>query len=140
MPMPASSSTARPPARMAGVSENVQRCETKGCSWQSAPACGKTQRSSGTPSARARSTEHMITAAAWSTSLLLFMYFGYGSPIMRLAGPGVRISSAVFACWTQAYGLSAATCEKRAQSRLIFTWCSSTPSAAAARSAVSNIG
>ena len=53
----------------------------------------------------ARSTEHMSSAAAWSTSLLEFMYFGYGSPIMRLPGPGVRISSADFGSWIHAYGL-----------------------------------
>ena len=117
MPTPARSSAARPPARMAGVSQNDHRLETKGCSWQSAPACGNTHRSSGTPSDRARSTEHMISAAAWSTSLLEFMYLGYGSPIMRLAGPGVRISSADLGSWIHAYGLPAATAENRTTAR-----------------------
>ena len=50
-------------------------------------------------------------AAAWSTSLLEFLYLGYGSPIMRLDGPGVRISTADFASWIHAYGLAAATAE-----------------------------
>ncbi len=36
-----------------------------------------------------------MMAAVMSTSLFEFMYFGYGRPIMRLLGPGVRISSAV---------------------------------------------
>ena len=37
-----------------------------------------------------------------STSLFEFMYFGYGSPIMRLFGPGVRISSGDSSRRTQA--------------------------------------
>ena len=37
----------------------------------------------------------MMMAAAMSTSLFEFMYFVYGSPIMRLCDDGVRISSAV---------------------------------------------
>ena len=87
---------------MAGVSASDQRFDTKGCSWQSAPACGNTHRSSGMPSERARSTEHISSAAAWSTSLFEFISFGYGRPIIRLVGPGVRISSAVRACWIHA--------------------------------------
>ena len=82
----------------------------------------------------------MSNAAAWSTSLFEFMYFGYGSPIMRFDGPGVRISTADFCSWIHAYGLAAATVEKPAQSSLTRTWCSSTLSPAAARNAVSNMG
>ena len=59
------------------------------------PLCGNTQRSRGTPSASARSTEHRITAAPCSTALLEFSRFVYGKPIIRLSGDGVRISSAV---------------------------------------------
>ena len=54
------------------------------------------------PSSRAFSTEHMITAADMSTSLFEFMSFGYGVPIIRLLGDGVRISSADFASRTHA--------------------------------------
>jgi hypothetical protein len=57
-----------------------------------------------------------------------------------LPGPAVRISSAVFASRIHAFGLRAATSLKPAHSSLIATWCSSTPSPAAARIAVSNIG
>ncbi len=49
---------------------------------------------------------------------------------MRLPGLAVRISAAVFASCTQAYGFVAATAENRAHSSLILTWCSSTDSAA----------
>ena len=59
---------------------------------------------------------------------------------MRLAGPGVRISSAVFASRIHAYGLAAATSLKRAHSSLMTRWWSSTERPAAARMAVSNIG
>ncbi len=102
IPTPARLSAARPPARTAGVWLNDHRLETNGCSWQSAPEWGNTQRSSGTPRDRARPAEHMSSAAAWSTSLLEFMYLGYGSPIMRLDGPGVRISAADFGSWIHA--------------------------------------
>ena len=61
---------------MAGVSANDQRLEMNWCSWQSLPDTGNTHRSRGTPSASACSTEHMISAAAMSTSLFEFMYFG----------------------------------------------------------------
>jgi hypothetical protein len=60
------------------VSLNVQRLLMNWCSWQSVPEWTNTHRSSGTPSDRAFSTEHMISAAAMSTSLFEFMYFGYG--------------------------------------------------------------
>ena len=59
---------------------------------------------------------------------------------MRFPGPGVRISSADFASWIQAYGFLAATAENRDQSSLTRTRCASMLSPAAARSAVSNIG
>ena len=75
-----------------------------------------------------------------STSLFEFMYFGYGRPIIRLFGPGVRISSADSSRCTHAYGLWAATAEKRDHSSETRRWCSSGSSPAAARSAVSNIG
>ena len=41
---------------IAGVRANVSRLETNGCSWQSVPECGKTQRSFGTPHASACAT------------------------------------------------------------------------------------
>ena len=65
-----------PPSSIAGVRANVSRFDTNLCSWQSAPECGNTQRSSDTPSRRAASTEHMMIAAPMSTSLFEFMYFG----------------------------------------------------------------
>ena len=80
---------------MAGVSANDQRLLTNWCSWQSVPACTNTHRSRGTPNDSAFSAEHMITAAAMSTSLFEFMYFVYGRPTIRFVGVGVRISSAV---------------------------------------------
>ncbi|MBK9969329.1 MAG: hypothetical protein IPP16_00830 [Acidimicrobiaceae bacterium] len=78
MPTPASSSALRPPSSIAGVSAKLQRLLMKVCSWQSAPECGNTQRSRGTPSVAAFSALHMISAAPMSTSLLEFMYFVYG--------------------------------------------------------------
>ena len=81
-----------------------------------------------------------MSAAAMSTSLFEFMYFGYGNPTMRLSADAVRICSAVFASRIQAFGLSAATALKRAHSSLIRTRCSSGERPAAARMAVSNIG
>ena len=140
MPIPASWSACAPPSAIAGVSANVHRLLMNGCSWQSLPDSGNTHRSRGTPSDSARSTEHMISAAAMSTSLLEFMYFGYGKPIIRLAGDTVRISSADFGSRIHALGLAAATALNLAHSSLILTWCSSTDSPAAARIAVSNIG
>ena len=38
------------------------------------------------PSARARPTDVISTAAAWSTSMIAFISFGYGKPIMRFVG------------------------------------------------------
>ena len=81
-----------------------------------------THRSSAMPSSRAFSTEHMMSAADMSTSLFEFMSFGYGVPIIRLLGDGVRISSADFASRTHAYGLAAATSLKRAHSSDVRTW------------------
>ena len=57
-----------------------------------------------------------MSAAAMSTSLFEFMSFGYGVPIIRFDGDGVRISSALFASRTHAYGLPAATSLNRAHS------------------------
>ena len=57
------------------------------------------------PSVRVASTEHIITAAPMSTSLLEFINFGYGNPTIRLASVTVMISSAVFASWIHACGL-----------------------------------
>ena len=110
---------------MAGVSASDQRWETNGCSWQSAPACGNTQRSSGTPSAARPLGGAHDHRRGLSTSLLEFMYFGYGSPIMRFPGPGVRISSADFASWIQAYGFLRRPAENRDQSSLTRTRCAS---------------
>ena len=122
MPMPASSSVRRPASSIAGVRMNDSRCDTYMCSWARAPAWRNTQRSVGTPSARARSTEHTSSAAPMSTSLLEFISLGYGAPIIRFAGPGVRISSAPCATGDQANGLPAATSENRAHSSDRCTW------------------
>ena len=75
------------------------------CSWQSVPDVDEHPAVLGDAERRAVSTEHMISAAAMSTSLLEFMYFGTGSPTIRLRGVGVRISSADFASRIHAYGL-----------------------------------
>ena len=82
----------------------------------------------------------MISAADMSTSLFEFIDFVYGRPIIRFFGPGVRISSADLASRSQAFGLVSATALNPAHSSLTLTRCSSTPSPAAARTAVSNIG
>ncbi len=122
------------------MSAKLQRWEMYGCSWQSVPEWGNTQRSRGTPNASARAALHMMSAAAMSTSLLEFIDFVYGKPIIRLRSVGVRISSAVIAVRSHACGLFAATSEKRDHSSLATTCCSSTVRPAAARMAVSNIG
>ena len=61
--------------------------------WRRTGARGSRCRSAGTPSGRAAtprrsaaSTEHMMIAAAMSTSLLEFMYLRYGRPMRRLLG------------------------------------------------------
>src|SRR5262245_11430486 len=138
--MPARLSSRGPPMRTDGDELKSSRLDTKPLSWQSTPACRNTHRSSLTPSRRACSTEHMMRAADMSTSLLEFMYFGYGKPIIRLLGPGVRTSSGVSSRCTQAYGLWAATAENLAHISEIRTWCASTLSPHAARTADSNIG
>ena len=97
-------------------------------------------RSSGTPAARAASNEQRRNAAAWSTSMLAHMRFGYGKHTMRLSGATVRISSAEYAVRDHAFGLPAATAENRAHSSLTWHWCSSTLRPAACRSAVSKSG
>ena len=84
----------------------------------------------GTPSGRARSTEHMMSAAAMSTSLFEFMYFRYGKPIIRLPRrDGRRSPRPSSRRWIHAYGLAAATAVKRAHSSLILRTCASTVSA-----------
>src|SRR4051794_8772589 len=138
--MPANPRAFSPEIRTAGDECKLSRLDTYRWSWESAPLWRKIHRSSAMRSERAFSTEHMMSAAAMSTSLLEFMYFGYGKPIIRLSGPGVRISSGVRLRCNQALGLPAATDEKRDHSSDTRTWCSSTPSPAAARRAVSNIG
>src|SRR5687768_14162163 len=102
--------------RMAGDEWRSRRFETYGVSWASEPAWGKTQRSLGTPRARARSTEHSTSAAPCSTALFEFMSLGYGKPTMRLEASTVRISSGVNDRWIQAFGLLAATSLKRLHS------------------------
>ena len=140
MPTPASSSARLPPSSMAGVRANVSRLETYGCSWQSVPESGNTQRSRLTPRRSAASTEHMMIAAAMSTSLLEFMYLRYGSPMRRLLGRRRADLLGVLASRIHAAGLSAATALNRAHSSLTRTRCSSGSRPAAARIAVSNIG
>src|SRR5438067_1420784 len=140
MPAPASSSAACPARRMAGEEWRSARSDTNQWSWASAPDHGKTQRSWGTPEARAASTEHMIRAAAWSVSRLAFMALVYGKPISRLSAETVAISSAVFAVGDQAWGLADATSLKRAHSEAILSWWASIDSPAAARRAFSKTG
>ena len=55
----------------------------------------------------------MISAAPMSTIMLAFMNLVYGKLIARFRGDGVRISSAVMLCRTQAFGFSWATSLKR---------------------------
>src|SRR5947209_7724141 len=59
---------------------------------------------------------------------------------MRLSGPTARISSGVRNFGDHAYGLDSATFENRDHSELIFTWCWSIVSPAAARRAFSKTG
>ena len=68
------------------------------------------------PRARASPTDVIRTDAAWSTSMMAFISFGYGNPIIRFDGVTVAISSALRACRNQACGLSAATADMPAQS------------------------
>jgi len=63
------------PRRIAGVSVNDQRCETKLCSCASVPATGNTQRSRAMPIESAQDAEHTMSAAAMSTSLFEFINF-----------------------------------------------------------------
>ena len=60
IPSPASPSAATPASRMAGERCSSARCEMNQWSLASAPDRGKTQRSSGTPAARAASTEQTM--------------------------------------------------------------------------------
>src|SRR5947207_6532507 len=112
-PYPASPKAWRAQAAMAGLEWRFWRSLTNQWSWASAPDSGKTQRSSGTPAARAASTEQRMTPAAWSVWMLAFISFGYGNPIMRLSALGVPISSADLASGDQACGFDAATSENR---------------------------
>src|SRR5437879_2325985 len=121
MPTPARPRAVFPLSAMAGEECRLSRLETNQWSWASEPAHGKTHWPSGTPAARAASTEHSNTAAAWSVCMLAFISLGYGKPIMRLSGPGVRISSGVRKCGDHAYGFDSATRENRDHSWLIFT-------------------
>ena len=125
---------------MAGEERRSARSDTNQWSWASAPDHGNTHFSSGTPSARASETEHMITAADWSVSRLAFMALVYGKPIHRLSAVTVAISSAVCARRDHACGFWAATALKRAHNEAILCWCSSMDSPAAARRAFSNTG
>ena len=118
----------------------MSRCETNACSWQSVPLCGNTQRSAPMPSRPAAPAEHMITAAAMSTSLLEFMHFVYGSPTMRFVGDGVRMSTADLACRDHAFGLAAATSLKCDHISLMTSTWAAGLLPLAARIAVSNIG
>src|SRR5689334_11752242 len=119
-PAPARAKARRAQAAMAGLEWRFSRSLTNQWSWASAPDTGNTQRSSGTPAARAASTEQRMSPAAWSVWMLAFISFGYGKPIMRLSADGVRISSAVLASGDQAYGFLAAVSEKRDHSSETF--------------------
>src|SRR5947208_11897988 len=92
---------------MAGDECRSARSETNQWSWASAPDHGNTHFSSGTPAARAASTEHTITAADWSVSRLAFMALVYGNPIHRLSAVTVAISEAVRSSRDNAWGLRA---------------------------------
>ena len=76
MPRPACSSAAAPASRMAGERCSSGRSERNQWSLPSAPASGKTQRSSGTPAARAAATEHTMKPAPWSTCMLAVQSLG----------------------------------------------------------------
>ena len=67
MPTPASSSARLPATPIAGDEWKSRRSDIER-SRPSVPACTKTQRSLGTPSSRARSTEQRIAAEAMFTS------------------------------------------------------------------------
>ena len=81
------------PARSPGCGRTCRGSTRSRARGSRSPECGNTQRSSAMPRRRAASTEHMISAAPMSTSLLEFISFGYGNPIIRFAGPTVVISS-----------------------------------------------
>ena len=66
-------------------------------SYASAPAHTKIAPSS-TPASCATASEHITSAAAWSTNGNVFMRFVYGSEISRLSVVGVASSSAVVRC------------------------------------------
>ena len=72
--------------------------------------------------------------------MLAHIRLGYGKVTIRLSGVTVRTSSAEYRVRVQAFGFSAATSEKPAQSCEIAIWCSSTERPEAWRSAVSNSG
>jgi hypothetical protein len=75
--------------------ERVPRLETYGCSWQSVPDAGNTQRDRGSAQPLGRLHGAMMIAAPMSTSLLSSWYLRYGSrqPVGRDV---VRISSATW--------------------------------------------
>src|SRR5689334_3457037 len=102
MPTPASDSADRPAKRMAGDECRFSRSDTNQWSWASAPDHGNTHLSSGTPAARAASTEQTMSAADWSVSRLAFMALVYGKPIQRLSAVTVAISEADFSSPNQA--------------------------------------
>ena len=93
------------------------RFETTVVSCASVPAWGNTHRSRGTPRRSARLDRAQDQRRApCSTLLFEFMSFGYGKPIIRLYGAGVRISSARVTSRIHAFGLPAATSLNRAHS------------------------
>ncbi|CPU58596.1 Uncharacterised protein [Mycobacteroides abscessus] len=81
-----------------------------------APASGNIQRSLEIPSRSAVSTEVNNTTAPCSTILFEFISLVYGELIHRLSGPGVAISSAVYASLDQAWPLVTATALNRCHS------------------------
>ena len=116
MPMPACSKARVPATAKPGLRWSSARSDT-GTTWfDSMPATMNVQRSGGTPWARAASTEQTRIAAAWSTFHCDVCHLLYGKAIGRLAGPGVRISSAVIGWRFHASGFWAATALKRAHS------------------------
>ena len=93
-----------------------------------------------TPASCATASEHITSAAAWSTNGNSFIRFVYGSEMSRLSGVGVASSSAVARVGNQAHGCAAATSVKRAISSATYARCSAKLRPARAASTLSSNG
>ncbi|MFC6895614.1 hypothetical protein ACFQGX_09075 [Nonomuraea dietziae] len=80
------------------------------------------------PSRSASPLETSASAAAWSTSMTATVFLVYGQPTKRLPGPGVTSSDGVCAVRCQAWGLTAATSVKGANSSPLEARSSAIPS------------